>query len=40
MKARNVVPAEATTSIDMRLVKDMDYRQTVEGLLDHIRPLS
>jgi acetylornithine deacetylase/succinyl-diaminopimelate desuccinylase-like protein len=36
-QASNVIPASATATIDMRLVKGMDYRQTAERLIDHIR---
>lgn len=36
-QASNVIPSTATASIDMRLVKGMDYRQTVARLTDHIR---
>ncbi len=35
--ARNVIPATATASLDIRLVKGMDYRRTLELLADHIR---
>jgi acetylornithine deacetylase/succinyl-diaminopimelate desuccinylase-like protein len=35
--ASNVIPATATASIDIRLVKGMDHRQTVERLIDHVR---
>ncbi|HUJ33366.1 MAG TPA: M20/M25/M40 family metallo-hydrolase [Candidatus Acidoferrum sp.] len=36
-QASNVVPASATASIDMRLVKGMDAQQTAERLIEHIR---
>ncbi len=36
-QASSVVPASATATIDMRLVKGMDHRQTAERLVDHIR---
>jgi acetylornithine deacetylase/succinyl-diaminopimelate desuccinylase-like protein len=36
-QASNVIPSTATASIDMRLVKGMDYRQTVARLTEHIR---
>ncbi|MEP6536185.1 MAG: M20/M25/M40 family metallo-hydrolase, partial [Bryobacteraceae bacterium] len=36
-QASNVVPATATATIDMRLVKGMDHRRTAERLIDHIR---
>jgi acetylornithine deacetylase/succinyl-diaminopimelate desuccinylase-like protein len=36
-QASNVVPASASASIDMRLVKGMDHRQTAERLIEHIR---
>ena len=36
-QASNVIPATANASIDMRLVKGMDYRQTVARLIEHIR---
>ena len=35
--ARNVVPSTATASIDIRLVKGVDYRVTVDRVLNHIR---
>jgi acetylornithine deacetylase/succinyl-diaminopimelate desuccinylase-like protein len=35
--ASNVVPATATATIDMRLVKGMDHAQTAQRLIDHIR---
>ena len=38
-QASNVIPASASASIDMRLVKGMDYRQTVERLTEHIHKL-
>ncbi len=36
-QASNVIPSTATASIDMRLVKGMDYRATVARLVEHIR---
>jgi acetylornithine deacetylase/succinyl-diaminopimelate desuccinylase-like protein len=36
-QASNVVPASATASIDIRLVKGMDPRRTQERVVDHIR---
>jgi len=36
-QASNVVPATATASIDIRLVKGMDPRLTIERVLEHIR---
>jgi acetylornithine deacetylase/succinyl-diaminopimelate desuccinylase-like protein len=36
-QASNVIPATANATIDMRLVKGMDHRQTVARLIDHIR---
>jgi acetylornithine deacetylase/succinyl-diaminopimelate desuccinylase-like protein len=36
-QASNVIPATATASIDMRLVKGMDHGETVERLIKHIR---
>ena len=36
-QASNVIPSTATASIDIRLVKGMDYRRTVAQVLDHIR---
>jgi acetylornithine deacetylase/succinyl-diaminopimelate desuccinylase-like protein len=35
--ASNVIPASATASIDIRLVKGMDPRRTQERVVDHIR---
>jgi len=35
--ASNVIPATATASIDMRLVKGMDHQKTVERFMDHVR---
>src|SRR5437763_1776717 len=35
--ARTVIPAEATATVDMRLVKGIDPRKQVERLLAHIR---
>jgi acetylornithine deacetylase/succinyl-diaminopimelate desuccinylase-like protein len=36
-QASNVIPATATASIDMRLVKGMDPRQTADRLIEHVR---
>jgi acetylornithine deacetylase/succinyl-diaminopimelate desuccinylase-like protein len=36
-QASNVIPASATASIDMRLVKGMDHKETFNRLLEHIR---
>lgn len=36
-QATNVIPADATASLDIRLVKGMDARRTLERLNDHIR---
>jgi len=36
-QASNVIPASATASIDIRLVKGMDPRRTQERVVDHIR---
>jgi acetylornithine deacetylase/succinyl-diaminopimelate desuccinylase-like protein len=36
-QASNVIPATATASIDMRLVKGMDHEQTAGRLVEHIR---
>ena len=36
-QASNVIPTTANATIDMRLVKGMDHRQTVARLIDHIR---
>jgi acetylornithine deacetylase/succinyl-diaminopimelate desuccinylase-like protein len=33
----SIIPSRATASIDMRLVKGMDYRQTFRRLTDHVR---
>jgi acetylornithine deacetylase/succinyl-diaminopimelate desuccinylase-like protein len=35
--ARNVIPATATASIDIRLVKGVDYRRAAERVITHIR---
>lgn len=35
--ARNVIPATATASIDLRLVKGVDYRQAVDRVIGHLR---
>jgi acetylornithine deacetylase/succinyl-diaminopimelate desuccinylase-like protein len=36
-QASNVIPATASASIDMRLVKGMDHRETVARFTEHIR---
>ena len=36
-QASNVIPATATASIDIRLVKGMEPRRTADSVLDHIR---
>ncbi|MDP9169617.1 MAG: peptidase dimerization domain-containing protein, partial [Acidobacteriota bacterium] len=36
-QASNVIPSTATASIDIRLVKGMDFRETVAKVADHIR---
>jgi acetylornithine deacetylase/succinyl-diaminopimelate desuccinylase-like protein len=36
-QASNIIPATATASIDMRLVKGMDRDQTAQRLIEHIR---
>jgi acetylornithine deacetylase/succinyl-diaminopimelate desuccinylase-like protein len=36
-EASNVIPATATASIDMRLVKGIDHRQAAERVIAHIR---
>jgi acetylornithine deacetylase/succinyl-diaminopimelate desuccinylase-like protein len=35
--ASNIIPASASASIDIRLVKGMDPRRTMERVVDHIR---
>jgi acetylornithine deacetylase/succinyl-diaminopimelate desuccinylase-like protein len=35
-QASNVIPASATATIDMRLVKGMDFRRTADRLIAHI----
>lgn len=35
-QSRNVIPAEATVSIDIRLVKGMDHRRAMQKLRDHV----
>ena len=37
--ARNVIPSSATASIDIRLVKGVDHRVSVERVVNHIRKL-
>jgi acetylornithine deacetylase/succinyl-diaminopimelate desuccinylase-like protein len=37
VQASNVIPASATVTIDVRLVKGMDGRKTGQQVLDHIR---
>ncbi len=36
-QASNVIPARATATIDMRLVKGMDFKITSQRLIEHIR---
>jgi acetylornithine deacetylase/succinyl-diaminopimelate desuccinylase-like protein len=36
-QASNVIPATATVTIDMRLVKGMNPRQTADRLIEHVR---
>jgi acetylornithine deacetylase/succinyl-diaminopimelate desuccinylase-like protein len=36
-QASNVIPSTATATIDMRLVKGMDHKQTIARLMEHIR---
>jgi acetylornithine deacetylase/succinyl-diaminopimelate desuccinylase-like protein len=36
-QASNVIPATATATIDMRLVKGMDPRQTADRFIEHVR---
>ena len=36
-QASNVIPSSARATIDMRLVKGMDYRVTADRLVEHIR---
>jgi acetylornithine deacetylase/succinyl-diaminopimelate desuccinylase-like protein len=36
-QASNVIPARATASIDIRLVKGIDARQTIDRVTEHIR---
>ena len=36
-QAASIIPSTATASIDMRLVKGMDHRQTARRLIDHAR---
>ena len=36
-QSRNVIPASATASIEVRLVKGMDHRVTVDRVIEHIR---
>jgi acetylornithine deacetylase/succinyl-diaminopimelate desuccinylase-like protein len=36
-QASNVIPSTANATIDMRLVKGMDHRQTVARFIDHVR---
>ena len=35
--ARNVIPSTATASIDIRLVKGVDYQKSVDRVMEHIR---
>jgi acetylornithine deacetylase/succinyl-diaminopimelate desuccinylase-like protein len=36
-QASSVIPSSATASLDIRTVKGMDYQQTAERLIEHIR---
>lgn len=36
-QASNVIPSTATATIDMRLVKGMDHKETVERFIEHVR---
>ena len=36
-QASNVIPATAMASLDIRLVKGMDYRATIDRVIEHIR---
>ena len=36
-QASNVIPASATASLDVRLVKGMDFQKTAERVISHIR---
>jgi acetylornithine deacetylase/succinyl-diaminopimelate desuccinylase-like protein len=36
-QASNIIPATATATIDMRLVKGMDHEQTAQRLIEHVR---
>ncbi len=36
-RAANIIPATATASLDIRLVKGMDHARTVERVIEHIR---
>jgi acetylornithine deacetylase/succinyl-diaminopimelate desuccinylase-like protein len=36
-QASNVIPSTATASLDIRLVKGMDHRQTAARVIDHVR---
>ncbi len=36
-QASNVIPSNATTSLDIRIVKGMDPRRTLDYVVDHIR---
>ncbi len=38
-QASNVIPSTATASIDMRLVKGMDHKETVARFIEHFRKL-
>jgi acetylornithine deacetylase/succinyl-diaminopimelate desuccinylase-like protein len=37
LQASNVVPSSATASIDIRLVKGMDPRRTLDRVVDHVK---
>lgn len=34
--ARNIIPATASATLDLRLVKSIDYREQVKRLIDHV----
>ena len=36
-QASNVIPSTANATIDMRLVKGMDHKETVAGFIEHVR---
>lgn len=35
--ARNIIPTTASTTLDLRLVKGVDYRRQMQRLVEHIR---